>query len=148
MKLFGYSISLNVLILIGILYLIMIVNALSCSCNMEGFKSSAERKRDKKEKKQDEADVSMVTNTSQSTMRNVEKELSDIQRSTATSAQKILRLDDLNNYLRDLGAKLNTVEDRVDDDYAKQFNMIRRPLMNLASRVNDQIRREKDMNKK
>ena len=37
-KLFGYSISLNVLILIGILYLIMIVNALSSSCNMEGMK--------------------------------------------------------------------------------------------------------------
>ena len=35
---FGYSISLNVLILIGILYLIMIVNALSSSCNMEGMK--------------------------------------------------------------------------------------------------------------
>ena len=38
MQLFGYSISLNVLILIGILYLIMIVNALSSSCNMEGMK--------------------------------------------------------------------------------------------------------------
>ena len=37
MKLFGYSISLNVLILIGILYLIMTVNALSGSCNMEGL---------------------------------------------------------------------------------------------------------------
>ena len=37
-KLFGYSISLTVLILIGILYLIMIVNALSSSCNREGFK--------------------------------------------------------------------------------------------------------------
>jgi hypothetical protein len=37
MKLFGYSISLNVLILIGILYLIMVVNALSGSCNREGL---------------------------------------------------------------------------------------------------------------
>jgi hypothetical protein len=37
MKLFGYSISLNVLILIGILYLIMVVNALSGSCNREGM---------------------------------------------------------------------------------------------------------------
>ena len=37
LKLFGYSISLNLLILIGILYLIMVVNALSCSCNIEGF---------------------------------------------------------------------------------------------------------------
>jgi hypothetical protein len=37
MKLFGYSISLNVLILIGILYLIMIVNALSAACNREGL---------------------------------------------------------------------------------------------------------------
>jgi hypothetical protein len=36
-KLFGYSISINVLILIGILYLIMVVNALSASCNMEGL---------------------------------------------------------------------------------------------------------------
>ena len=38
MKLFGYTISLNVLILIGILYLIMVVNALSGSCNREGLK--------------------------------------------------------------------------------------------------------------
>ena len=37
MKLFGYSISLNVLILIGIFYLIMVVNALSGSCNREGL---------------------------------------------------------------------------------------------------------------
>ncbi len=37
MKLFGYSISLNILILIGILYLIMVVNALSSSCNREGL---------------------------------------------------------------------------------------------------------------
>ena len=37
MKLFGYSISLNILILIGILYLIMVVNALSSSCNREGM---------------------------------------------------------------------------------------------------------------
>jgi hypothetical protein len=36
-KLFGYSISLNVIILIGILYLIMVVNALSGSCNREGM---------------------------------------------------------------------------------------------------------------
>jgi len=37
MKLFGYSISLNVLILIGVLYLIMTVNAVSSSCNREGM---------------------------------------------------------------------------------------------------------------
>jgi hypothetical protein len=37
MQLFGYSISLNVLILIGVLYLIMVVNALSSSCNREGM---------------------------------------------------------------------------------------------------------------
>jgi len=37
MKIFGYSISINVLILIGILYLIMVVNALSSSCNREGL---------------------------------------------------------------------------------------------------------------
>ena len=36
-KLFGYSISLTVIILIGILYLIMVVNALSASCNREGM---------------------------------------------------------------------------------------------------------------
>lgn len=40
MKLFGYSISLNVLILIGILYLIMVVNALSGTCNREGMSSA------------------------------------------------------------------------------------------------------------
>ena len=44
MKLFGYSISLNVLILIGILYLIMVVNALSSSCNREGLSASEIRK--------------------------------------------------------------------------------------------------------
>ena len=44
-KLFGYSISLNVIILIAILYLIMVVNAITCSCN-EGFKRSS-RKRSK-----------------------------------------------------------------------------------------------------
>ena len=36
-NLFGYSISLNVIILIAILYLIMTVNAITCACN-EGFK--------------------------------------------------------------------------------------------------------------
>ena len=41
MKLFGYSISLNVLILIGILYLIMAVNALSGACNREGLNGPA-----------------------------------------------------------------------------------------------------------
>ena len=35
-KLFGYSISLNLIILIAILYLIMTVNAITCACN-EGF---------------------------------------------------------------------------------------------------------------
>ena len=39
MKLFGYSISINVIILIGILYLIMVVNAISGSCNKEGIKN-------------------------------------------------------------------------------------------------------------
>jgi hypothetical protein len=48
MKLFGYSISLNVLILIGVLYLIMVVNALSGSCNREGMKTQAEWKAIKK----------------------------------------------------------------------------------------------------
>ena len=42
MKLFGYSISLNVIILIGILYLIMVVNALSSSCNREGLTNTSE----------------------------------------------------------------------------------------------------------
>ena len=42
MKLFGYSISLNVLILMGLLYLIMVVNALSASCNMEGLMYSSD----------------------------------------------------------------------------------------------------------
>ena len=36
-----YSISLNVLILIGILYLIMVVNALGGSCNIEGYKGKS-----------------------------------------------------------------------------------------------------------
>lgn len=36
-KLLGYSISLNIIILIGIFYLIIVVNALSGSCNREGF---------------------------------------------------------------------------------------------------------------
>jgi len=40
MKVFGYSISINVLILLGILYLIMVVNALSGSCNREGMSAS------------------------------------------------------------------------------------------------------------
>jgi hypothetical protein len=48
-KLFGYSISLNVLILIGILYLIMVVNALSASCNMEGLKGPAGKAMRKRE---------------------------------------------------------------------------------------------------
>lgn len=36
-KVLGYSISLKVIILICIFYLIMVVNALSGSCNREGF---------------------------------------------------------------------------------------------------------------
>ena len=36
-KLLGYSISLNIIILIGIFYLIIVVNALSGSCKREGF---------------------------------------------------------------------------------------------------------------
>ena len=42
-KLFGYSISLNVIILIAILYLIMTVNAITCACN-EGFKFGRKRR--------------------------------------------------------------------------------------------------------
>ena len=54
MKLFGYSISLNILILIGILYLIMTINAVSSSCNREGMNSKdgdrfRERKRTPKQ---------------------------------------------------------------------------------------------------
>ena len=45
MKLFGYPISVNVIILIGILYLIMIINALSASCNREGL-SMGQKARD------------------------------------------------------------------------------------------------------
>ena len=44
MKVFGYSISLNVLILIGILYLIMVVNALTSSCNTEGMSKKDKEK--------------------------------------------------------------------------------------------------------
>ena len=40
MKLLGYSIDLNILILIGILYLIMVVNAISGSCKREGMYGS------------------------------------------------------------------------------------------------------------
>ena len=50
MKLFGYSISLNVLILIGILYLIMVVNALSGSCNREGLTGKEVQERVRKHK--------------------------------------------------------------------------------------------------
>jgi hypothetical protein len=59
MKLFGYSISLNVLILIGVLYLIMVVNALSASCNMEGIKvkGPAGREERKKDRKQEEEEA-------------------------------------------------------------------------------------------
>jgi hypothetical protein len=39
MKLLGYSIDLNIIILIGILYLIMVVNAISGSCKREGRKN-------------------------------------------------------------------------------------------------------------
>lgn len=46
MKLFGYSISINVITLIGILYLIMVVNAISASCNMEGRKGRNKDKSD------------------------------------------------------------------------------------------------------
>ena len=39
-KLFGYSISLNVLVFMGILYLIIVLHAVSGACNMEGMSSS------------------------------------------------------------------------------------------------------------
>jgi hypothetical protein len=39
-KLFGYSISLKVLMLMGILYLIIVLHAISAACNMEGMSSS------------------------------------------------------------------------------------------------------------
>ena len=48
-KLFGFSISLNLIILIAILYLIMTVNAITCACN-EGF---ARKRRIDKNKKSD-----------------------------------------------------------------------------------------------
>ena len=41
-NLFGFSISLNVIILIALLYLIMTVNAITCACN-EGFKFKRKR---------------------------------------------------------------------------------------------------------
>ena len=39
-KIFGYSISLNVLILMGILYLIIVLHAISGSCDMEGMSTA------------------------------------------------------------------------------------------------------------
>ena len=54
MKLFGYSISINVLILIGVLYLIMTVNAVSGSCNREGMNfKDRDRFRERKETYED-----------------------------------------------------------------------------------------------
>ena len=46
-KLFGFSISLNLIILIAILYLIMTVNAITCACN-EGFDSKLKIDKNKK----------------------------------------------------------------------------------------------------
>ena len=43
MKFLGYSIDLNIIILIGILYLIMVVNAISGSCKREGLNISQAR---------------------------------------------------------------------------------------------------------
>lgn len=49
MKLLGYSIDLNIIILIGILYLIMVVNALSGSCKREGNTNMGEMELDELE---------------------------------------------------------------------------------------------------
>ena len=62
-KLFGYSISLNVIILIGILYLIMVVNALSASCNMEGLKGPAGKAKRQKNREDEEQEAAEVFKT-------------------------------------------------------------------------------------
>jgi hypothetical protein len=49
MKLLGYSIDLNIIILIGILYLIMVINALSGSCKREGNTNMGEMELDELE---------------------------------------------------------------------------------------------------
>ena len=54
MKLLGHSISINVLILIGIMYLIMVVNAVSSSCKREGMSGF---KKAIRQEKRDDAEV-------------------------------------------------------------------------------------------
>ena len=57
MKVLGYSISLNVLILIGILYLIMVVNALSSSCSREGRRGGmGDSARDRRQRQAEDAE--------------------------------------------------------------------------------------------
>ena len=57
MKVLGYSISLNVLILIGILYLIMVVNALSSSCSIEGRRGGmGDSARDRRQRQAEDAE--------------------------------------------------------------------------------------------
>jgi len=60
MKVFGYSISINVLILLGILYLIMVVNALSASCNREGLLVNPPPKPPPKKHFQDKYDAAKI----------------------------------------------------------------------------------------
>ena len=106
-KLFGYSISLHVLILIGIFYLIMVVNALSSSCNREGRKG-----RKKKKKKDSSADtqaaddeeVAAANNTDpglgDQTMETIQGELTNLQLSCPGLDQKIAKLNELTDQLK------------------------------------------------
>ena len=57
MKLLGYSIDLNIIILIGILYLIMVINALSGSCKREGNTNMGEMELDELELDEDEMEL-------------------------------------------------------------------------------------------
>ena len=114
-KLFGYSISLNVLILIGILYLIMVVNALSASCNMEGLKGPAGKAKRKKNKEEEEAEqrAAMVIqnelNKIASVANNMPKPLSPI------GKQRII--DRLNNL--SARAPNETIKNYVNDQINK-----------------------------
>lgn len=110
MKLFGYSISINVLILIGVFYLIMVVNALSASCNREGVMGYMETQaqRAERERAEDNAAASRIAIAS-SKLQFIQSQLSDLNISSTPLKQQLPTLHNLKVQIIAIDESLNNI---------------------------------------
>ena len=146
LKLFGYSISLNVIILIGVLYLIMVVNALSGSCNREGYKTNSEREKERREEEDDENDRNRLLDY-QAKLNIANESLQQLKNSKLSLTLKISSVNDLEKDTKDLSNKIEdlNVDDTNGDLYISVASLGNATLLGIRD-LRNQLQYQKSTN--